>query len=162
MPQYDIAFARKLAEIAKDVAPDIGELTDGADRAAAYLSLVAIEIGLKAMLEQAGVPIDKIRARSHRIRELLEDVDKIRVEVVISPEARIDGVASRLRAIPVHFANAVTTVGEMLDAQGILTSTYPNEIRYGDLLINFPSRSLAFAAIAVIDFAESHWESLRT
>ena len=161
MPQYEIAFARKLAEVAFSIAPDIGEATQETERAAAYLSLLSIEIGLKAILEKAGVPVDKIRARSHQIRMLLKDVDKVKMDIVISPGAPTEVSASRLRAITVEFANAISTVGDMLDAQGVLTSTYPNEIRYGDVLINFPSRSLALAALGVINFAESHWDTLK-
>ena len=50
MSQYDIAFARKLAEVAYSIAPDIGEATQETERAAAYLSLLSIEIGLTARL----------------------------------------------------------------------------------------------------------------
>ena len=161
MPQYDIAFARKLAEVALSIAPDIGEPTEESERTAAYLSLLSIELGLKAMLEKSGLSVDRIRARSHRLRELLADVDKIKMDIIVGPGTVVEARGSKLRAKEVAFANAMTTLGNIIDAQGMLTSVYPNEIRYGDTLINFPSRSLAIAANAVVLFAESNWDTLR-
>ena len=162
MPQYDIACAKKLGEVAFSIAPDIGESTEETERTAAYLSLLSIEIGLKSILERAGVSIDLIRARSHGLRLLLQDVDKIKIKLSTSRGKQTQVSGSRLRSLTVEFANAATTVGYMLDAQGIMTSKYPNEIRYGDALINFPSRSLAMAALAIVSFAEMHWDALGT
>ena len=60
MPEYEIAFGEKLADIARMVAAEACVTID-AQRTVLYLSLLSTEISLKAMLERAGRPITKIR-----------------------------------------------------------------------------------------------------
>jgi predicted hydrocarbon binding protein len=73
MAEYDIAFGERLAETAKLVANDGLDSLD-AKRTVLYLSLLSSEIVMKALLEKAGRPISKIRARSHNLKNLLEDI----------------------------------------------------------------------------------------
>ena len=62
MAEYDIAFGERLAETARIVAADGLEQLD-AQRTVLYLSLLSVEITLKALLEHAGIPVTEIRAR---------------------------------------------------------------------------------------------------
>ena len=54
------------------------------------------------------------------------------------------------------------TVGTLLTGEERGTSKYPNELRYGDHFKDYPSELKLEAAKAVIDFAEEHWNEIRS
>jgi HEPN domain-containing protein len=87
MPEYDLDFATKLAEVADGVNEKDPRGYD-AGRVTIYLSRLSAEITLKALLERAGVPVAKIRRRSHNLRALLKDFGECEVEVEIAPDQK--------------------------------------------------------------------------
>lgn len=160
MPEYDIAFGEKLAEVANFVVAD--GLSDlDAKRTVLYLSLLSTEISLKSMLEQAGKPVKEIRERTHKLTELLTDLGQCRVEVEVVPGTRKLVPASRLRSCSLDHGEARTTVGTVIDAESQGASKYPNQVRYGDLLSHYPPEVVAQMASKVAAFAREHWQSLR-
>jgi HEPN domain-containing protein len=158
--EYDIGFSEKLAETAALVARDGLETMD-AKRTILYLCLLSSEIALKALLEKAGKPISEIKARSHNLKRLLEDIDACEIPVEIVPGVMRWCPASRLRAVTVDekFANA--TIGTLLEAEDAGASTYPNQIRYGDLLKHYPPELLVKMASAITAWAREHWSTIR-
>jgi len=162
MAEYDIAFAEKLAETAGMVARE-GLASRDAQRTVLYLSLLSIEIALKAMLEKAGKPMSQIRGRSHRLPELLDDLGKCEVEVEVAPATRQYVPAARLRSCSVKHHSAEITLGKIIAEAGPQgASVYPNEVRYGDVLRHFPPEVVAQAAAATAAFAREHLCSIRT
>lgn len=161
MAEYDIAFAERLASTAHlVVAEGLSDLD--ARRAVLYLSLLSIEIALKSMLEQAGRSAREIRNRSHRLAKLLEDLGQCLIEVDVTPDVRKQVSASRLRSCRIRRGSAQATVGKIIGAEGNgITSQYPNEVRYGDVLRNYPPEVVAAAASKTVAFARTHWHTLR-
>jgi hypothetical protein len=84
-----------------------------AQRTVLYLSLLSVEITLKAMLEQAGIPVSQIRAHSHHLAGLLSDLGRCEVEVEVAPGARRYVPASRLRACTLSDGAAQCTVDDV-------------------------------------------------
>jgi hypothetical protein len=161
MAEYDIAFGERLAETARMVAREgLSELD--AQRTVLYLSLLSTEITLKAMLERAGMPLRYIRARSHRLTELLSDLGQCEVEVEMAPGIKQYASASRIRAIPLSHGSAQLTVGAVIDAESQGASIFPNQVRYGELLRHFPAEVVSQMAAEVSAFAREHWHSIRS
>lgn len=160
MAEYDIAFGERLAEVAKSVvAEGISELD--AKRTVLYLSLLSMEISIKAMLEKAGQPLPAIRARSHRLADLLTELGRCEIEIEVTPHKRIYVPASRLRACTINHDKAEITVGAVVDAESQGASTYPNQIRYGEVLAHYPPEVVAEMAATVVAFAHRHWQEIR-
>lgn len=84
MAEYDLSFAQKLAEIADKVDEEEG-LIYTSRRAVVYLSRLSAELSLKGLLEAAGIPVRRIRARNHSLSKLLEDLGGCEVEIDVSP-----------------------------------------------------------------------------
>ena len=160
MAEYDIAFGERLAKTAGVVAAD-GLVQMDAQRTVIYLSLLSVEITLKALLERAGIPITEIRARSHRLAELLSDLGRCEVEVEIIPGIKYYDSASRLRACTLKDGAAESTVGNVIEAESQGASTYPNQVRYGDVLCHFSASVVAQMAERTSAFAREHWGSIR-
>jgi HEPN domain-containing protein len=160
MPQYDIAFAEKLSQVAALVlANGIEDLE--AQRTVLYLSLLSTEISLKAMLERAGKSGTEIRARSHNLSELLTDLGRCMINVEVSPGQCQAVSASRLRARELKYDNFVVTVGVIIDTDPGETSQYPNQVRYGERLRHYPPDIMVLLAATVVEFAKENWLSLR-
>jgi len=160
MAEYDIAFGEKLAEVASFVVADgLAELD--AKRTVLYLSLLSTEISLKAMLERAGKPVAEIRAHSHRLADLLTDLGQSEVEVEATPDNRIYVPASRLCSCSLKHGDAEVTVSAVIDAESEGASTYPNQVRYGDVLRHYPPEVVAQMAAKVAAFARQHWQNIR-
>lgn len=159
MSEYSLAFAERLAEAARMVAAQgLGELD--AQRTVLYLGLLSTEISLKALLEQAGVPVEAIRARSHRLADLLSDLDRCQVEVEILGGRRfVPG--SRVRRITLHYGDARSTVGEVIDSKDEEQSIYPGQVRYGNKLRHFPAEVIVDMATRMAEFAREHWLTIR-
>lgn len=160
MPQYDIAFATKLAEVAQGVVAD-GLDSHEARRTVAYLSRLSMELSLKSFLEKAGKPVAEIRSLSHKLRELLREVDQCEVEVEIAPGVPRWMPASRLRSVTIQFHDAVVPVGMVVDGEDFGASTYPNKIRYGEAVEDFPPEVLALVAVKISSWMQDHWEKVR-
>lgn len=156
MAQYDLKFAERLAQVAAQLVADDITSVD-AQRTVLYLSLLSMEISLKAMLEQAGKPV----AHTHDHASLLKELDRCKVEAELMPGLRKPVPASRIRSTTLSHHGAEVTVGSLLDAQTPQVSKYPNEVRYGDVLRHFPVEIVAQAATAVATFAREHLSTIR-
>jgi hypothetical protein len=161
VPEYSLPFAQKLAKAATLVAAE-GLNDPDAKRAVLYISLLSTEISLKAMLEKAGVPLPKIRKRSHDLAGLLRDVSQCKVEVQVTPSTKRYLPALRLRNVTLTYPPAQPTVGEIIDAEIKGASKYPGAVRYGKLPSHYPPELVAQMATKVAAFAKSHWSSIRT
>lgn len=159
MPEYDLNLAEELAVVACSVArTELAPVSH--DRMRLYLAMLSIELSLKAMLERAGMPITKIRARSHRIAELFSDLEKCTIEVEPLAGAVFRTKASRLRSVEISTRNESATVGQLIDALGDV-SNYPNEVRYGGHLRHYDASLVADAATQIVAFAKLHWSSIK-
>ena len=158
--EYDLSFAAKLAKVADDVDEKDPWAYD-ARRVAIYLGRLSIEITLKALLEKAGVPLVKIRARSHDLRGLLVDLGQCEVKVEVVPGEKRWVSASRIRGEYLDLGLAHVPVGTIIDAENDGGSKYPNQIRYGDKLVDFDSTLVTGAALLLSAWAREHWEDIR-
>jgi len=160
MPAYSIEFGAKLAEVAQYVALSSEQDIEAA-RVAMYLSRLSMEVSLKALLERAGAPVAEIRARSHSLSGLLDDLGRCEVQVEVTPQLRVWAPATRLRSVALAVEAGSTTVGAVLDAESKGASQYPNQIRYGTKLIDYPPVVLAAAAASVVGWGREHWDGIR-
>jgi hypothetical protein len=158
MAEYDRAFGERLAAVAGDLLADGIEELD-AKRAVLYLSLLSVEISLKAMLERAGKPVPEIRKRSHHLAALLSDLDQCRIGAATG--TGIQARASQLRGKTLTYRDAESTVGKIIDeAESKGASQYPNAVRYGDVLQHFPPEVIAQMASTIAAFAREHWDDI--
>ena len=72
MMEYKIDFSERLIESAQFLQKN-KRASSEADRTILYLSCVACEISLKALLEKAGMPVADIKRMRHNLAELLEE-----------------------------------------------------------------------------------------
>ena len=160
MPTYSLAFSEKLAEAAQFVVND-GIEDEGARQAVLYLSRLSAEVTLKSLLEKAGLPIEKIRGRSHDLAKLLSDLSACQIRKDIAPGVPYWVSASDIRGQTVdeRFGNA--TVGTLLEGEKVGASKYPNEIRYGEVQKDFPAKLLSQMALIMIEWAKLHWDTIR-
>jgi hypothetical protein len=128
-------FAAKLATVADQVDEKDPWAYD-ARCVTLYLSRLSAELTLKALLEKAGVPLSKIRKRSHDLRGLLQDIGDCEVEVEIAPGTKRWVPGSRVRAVSIDLGLAHIPIGTLIDAEDQGASRYPNEIRYGDVVFS--------------------------
>jgi len=159
MPEYNLGFSKKVAETARLVADDGIDSFD-AVQTIVYLSLLSCEIALKALLEQSGLPVHKIKAHWHNLEALLREVSICEVEADIAGHLKWVP-ATRIRSITIESEGAESTVGKLLSGETQGASKYSNQIRYGSGFMSFPPDSLVKTAYAVIDFAETHWNTIR-
>jgi hypothetical protein len=160
VPEYSLKFAKKLADTAALLVRS-GQTDGETRRTVLYLSLLSIELSLKAMLEQAGAPLVKIRKRSHDLAGLMRDLGRCKVEAEVIPGKQMLVAASRLRSCTLDLPPAQPTVGELLDAEAKGASQYPNQVRYGKLPKHYPAELVAQMAARVHAFAREHWSSIR-
>lgn len=160
MAEYDLDFAVKLAAVADQV-EDGDPWAYDARRVAIYLARLSAEITLKALLEQAGVPISKIRRRSHNLRELLRDLDDCEVEVDSDsgPAWKSASIARETVAVDLGFVRI--SIGEIIDAEDQGASRYPNEIRYGEAVTDFNPAFVTAMASRLAELASKQWRSIR-
>ena len=160
MAEYDLDFAAKLANVASEV-DEKDPWAHDARRVTIYLSRLSAEISMKALLEKAGVPIQRIRARSHDLRGLLKDIGECEVEVEIAPSVNHWCSASRVRAAVIDLGVVHVPIGELIDAEDQGTSKYPNEIRYGESVIDFSPSLVSDMAVVLAGWAKAHWDTIR-
>lgn len=159
MAEYNIGFSEKLIDAAQFVAKE-DDGSDDAARTVLYLSCLACEIALKALLEHSGKPVAEITKLRHNLVALLKELGKCKVEVPIVKDFLAWVPATRLRSVTVdeRFANA--TVGTILSAEDQGASKYPNEIRYGNAIRHYPHQLVLEAAVCVTDWAKKHREKI--
>lgn len=160
MTEYDINFAARLASIASEL-EEKAPLANDARRATVYLSRLSAEIAMKALLEKAGFPVDRIRSRNHDLRGLLNDLGDCEVEVEVSPGVHELQSASCVRDARIDLGVGHVPIGEIICAEDIGTSKYPNQIRYGQTVIDIHPSLVAAMAEVLADWAKSNWNSIR-
>ncbi|MGI0133726.1 MAG: hypothetical protein ACREBW_02050 [Candidatus Micrarchaeaceae archaeon] len=161
MTAYNLGFAKQMNRAAELLtSPRVKEFDEA--QAVAYMNLVAIEVAMKAMLEKAGWDAKHLRKRSHDLKGLLKDICSTEIYMEIAPSHLRYVSAARLCSLSVKDTNgAKGTVGAVIDAEARGASKYPNELRYGDNFRHFSPKVLTESAKAVIDFAETYWNSIR-
>ena len=97
MAEYNIGFSEKLIDAAGAVAAE-GFKDADAIRTVLYLSSLASEIALKALLEKAGIPVKDIRTRAHSLSGLLTDLGKCQIQAEVTAGSRTWVPATRLRS----------------------------------------------------------------
>lgn len=160
MAEYDIDFAAKLASVASEIDEKDPWAYD-ARRVTVYLSRLSAEISMKALLEKAGFPIPRIRTRSHDLRGLLTDLSECEVEVEIAPGVKHWCSASRVRAAVIDLGVVHVPIGELIDAEDPHISKYPNEIRYGESVVDFSPALVSDMAVVLATWAKAHWHTIR-
>ena len=160
MAEYDLAFAARLADVASEVQQKEPHAYD-ARRLVAYLSRLSVEITLKSLLERAGTPLKDIKARSHNLRALLSDLGECEVQVEVAPGILAWSSAARLRAVTVDLGLAQVPIGELIAAEDNGASQYPNQIRYGETVIDMHPTLLASMATLAASWAKEHWATIR-
>jgi hypothetical protein len=158
--EYDLTFAAKLAAVADQV-DEKDPWAHDARRVTLYLSRLSAELSLKALLERAGMPVARIRARYHDLRALLRDLGECEVEVENTPSERQWVSASRLRAVSIDLGFVQLPIGTIIDAEDQGASRYPNEIRYGERVVDFTPSFLSSMAILLSHWAKEHWDVIR-
>lgn len=159
MAEYSIEFGKKLIEAAQAIV-ERGENSEDAGRAILYLSLLACEIILKALLEKAGRPIGEIRKLSHDLSKLLDKLGLCEVEADIANDLMRWIPATGIRG-EVIVPNTKLTVGVLLEGESHGTSKYPNEIRYGDRIYHFPPVAVLTGAKILFEWAHEKWDKIR-
>lgn len=160
MPEYDLGFAAKLAKVADEV-DEKNPFAYDANRLTLYMSRLSMEIALKALLERAGMPVDRIKSKSHNLRRLLKDLGDCEVEEEIAAGRKEWVSASRVRAVSVDLGFLQLPIGTVLDAEDEGGSKYPNEIRYGDKIVDFKPSFVSAAAVLLTRWAQEHWNEIR-
>lgn len=160
MPEYDRDFAAKLAEVA-DQTDQQDHWGYDARRVVIYLSRLSAEITMKALLEKAGVPLPQIRVRNHDLRALLGDLDRCEVQVEAPIGCKQWVSASCVRNVNIDLGLAHVPIGPLIDGDGEKISRYPNQIRYGEYLIDFDPGLVAQMAILLSKWAKENWETIR-
>lgn len=159
MPEYDIGFSEKLIEAGNLILKEDHNSVD-AHRTVLYLSLLSCEITLKALLEKAGMQVNIIRKRSHKLQELLLDLSKCKVLVEIGNTKRWVS-ASRIRGQVVDKRFANSTIGSLLEAESKGASRYPNQIRYGGKIVHYPPTMMLETAAKTMQWAREHWDTIK-
>lgn len=160
MPEYHVEFGSALLKAAKSVAKE-GDQNIHSDRVVLYLSLLSIEISLKALLEQAGYHVKEISSHSHNLKSLLAEFGNLTVEQDILGRRGTPVPATQLRATPIYYGEAEATIGTIIEQIDPKPSTYPNEIRYGQALKHFPTEVIVQVADKVAHFANDHFATIR-
>ena len=160
MSEYNVDFADNLVDAARFVAQQ-GLDTIDANRTVLYLSQLACEVTLKAMLERAGQPVKQIKGRRHDLAALLVALGRCTVEEEIA-RGRLQRVpAARLRSVVLDRRYGNATIGTVLTAEEHGASRYPNQVRYGEGFRSFPPALWLKAAVAASAWARQHWDSIR-
>lgn len=160
MSEYNIGFSEKLLDAARAVEADGLDSID-AVRTVLYLSSLASEITLKALLEKAGKPVKGIMARRHNLNRLLLDIGECEIQEEVVNGSLSWVPATRVRSVTVDQRFSDATVGKLLTGEEHGASKYPNELRYGDHVKDYPPELKLKAASALVDWAVKHWNEIR-
>jgi hypothetical protein len=127
VPEYSLPQASDLAELAIDGLDS--RLSDGGVRArnCLYLAHLSIELALKAVLEQVGMPVNDIRRMGHNLLALSKAVGGCSYTHVLG-----QGHGEYLSFG--HFVEAT---------QWESFSSYPGELRYGPDVTHFDPETVA-------------------
>lgn len=129
--EFSLEFSKRLIEAAENLS-QMKPVEQDADRAILYLSLVSCEVSIKALLEEAGYSLSNIKKMSHKFSKLkkaLADCDF---------KGDKKGSAARLFAKSPDKKVPKMTVGKLLDFEQEKASVFPNQVRYGSSVKNYP------------------------
>lgn len=161
MPVYSFDFSNHLSTVAKRCTISDAGIPES-NRTILYISLLSVEVALKALLEKSGTPIKSIRDCSHDLAKLLRLIDKIEVKINIYPGVESFVSGSRLRSVTVNSNISNGTVGALIDQLSDAASVYPGEIRYGEDISHFPPELVSDLAVAVVGWVEQYAKTART
>ncbi|MCU7884934.1 MAG: hypothetical protein KZQ82_12150 [Candidatus Thiodiazotropha sp. (ex Lucinoma annulata)] len=130
-------------------------------RTVLYLSLLSSEISLKALLEQAGIPIQQIKGRNHRLVVLLNDLSKCKFKTEIGGGVEGWVNAAAVRAITVDEVYGNATIGTLLSAETKGAVQYPNQIRYGENIYHYPAELMLEAASLLNAWAKENFNTIK-
>jgi hypothetical protein len=164
MAVYSIGFSEHLIDAARFIFKNnLGpvDLND-ADRTVQYLSLLSLEITLKALLEKSGMPVTCIKKCSHNLDLLHTHICYCEFEEDNGNGKHYWTSAAAIGCTKIQISNgAETTSGKMLLGERQGASKYPDNIRYGEVISHFPPEALLLAAEAMLKWANNHWASIR-
>ena len=160
MAEYDLGFAAKLAETA-DMLDERQPYNYDARRVMVYLCRLSMEIALKALLEQAGKPIEQIRRRNHDLSLLLVDLDECEVAEATGGEPIRWISASVVRDQEIDLGMAKIPIGQLVAATHPELSKYPNQLRYGSTVVEFHPVFLVGAAKVLAAWAAAQGPCIR-
>lgn len=160
MAEYSLEFSENLVDAASMLSSTgINEIDE--KRTILYLSLLSSEISIKALLERAGISVQQIKKRSHRLSQLLEDLSKCEFNTDIGNGVKGWVNASAVRSLTVDKAFGNATVGTLLSAEEEGAVQYPNEIRYGDNIYHYPPELMLRAASLLNAWANDNISTIR-
>ncbi len=142
--EYSFEFAARMIDSAECLFNTHAD-KEVAGRAILYLSCLSCEISMKALLEQTGYTTKELRHFSHKLHDLLGEISSC-------GHRESEHRASSIRSKVVIENTANGTVGTLLASQVGNASTYPNEIRYGEVVTHFPPEAMLNCAKVVL-----HW-----
>ena len=160
MVEYSVEFSREMATAGAALLRTSPHSSER-DRAAIYIALVACEVALKSALEKAGEDVKNIRKISHDFSALLDHLGACTVLEVIPPIGAQRVPASRIRAVVVNAQYTNATIGHLLCAEDVGASKYPNQVRYGKILKQFPAEVMIELADKVVSWVELHSNDIR-
>lgn len=145
MSEYNLEFSEAMSKASKLILSS-DSIVDESQRAALYTALVSIEVSLKYILDKAAIKVP----RTHDLKKLMDLVSKCTVEDEVTTGMPKRVPAARLRSVNVdtNFSNA--TLGNLLEAESVGASVFPNEIRYGALLKHFPAAVMQKASESLL------------
>ncbi|GLX78285.1 hypothetical protein tinsulaeT_16250 [Thalassotalea insulae] len=146
--EFSFEFSERLIESAQGLLESSPE-KDEAGRTILYLSCLSCEISMKALLERSGYSIQELKRFSHRLHNLL---DEITTCTHSDPERRVSSIRSK--EVLSGISNG--TVGTLLVSQIESASTYPNEIRYGEIVTHFPAPAMLQCARVVLNWCKEN------
>ncbi|TKB23502.1 hypothetical protein FCL47_22370 [Desulfopila sp. IMCC35006] len=129
--EFSLEFSKRLIEAAESLS-QVKPVEPDTDRAILYLSLVSCEISIKALLEKAGYSLKEIKGMSHKFAKLKKALS------TCDFKGDKKGSAAKLFAESPDKQVPYMTVGKLLDFEQEKASMFPNQVRYGSSIKNYP------------------------
>jgi hypothetical protein len=151
--EYSLEFSERLIESAEALLTH-GQEKQEAGRAILYLSCLSCEVSLKAALESVGFSVRHLKNRSHHLDLLVEDICECRFI-----DTGFLATAIRGKVVIPNMSN--NTIGALLVSHISACSTYPNQIRYGELVRHFPPNVMLECAKVVYVWCRQNEHNLQ-
>ena len=163
MDTYNFDMAKHLLDAAtytqgKDDSQDCSK-----GQAVLYLSLLCIEISLKALYEKAGYPVSDLRRLGHDLKRLFRLIHYCRLPDESGRPKKSCGIncVSITFKYPGQDVVASSTIGNLIDRLDEETAEYPNEIRYATALKHYPPEVNLAVATKIHDFCRDQMGVVR-
>ena len=160
MATYDIDFSDTLISAAISIEKSSID-SFNAIRTIIYLTSLSMEIALKSLLEQAGVPVSTIKSRSHNFVKLMADICFCEMETDVGNGHMLWMSASNLRTLVIREGERTISLWGLLCDSDIPKSKYPNEIRYGEELTHFLPSTMIQASSMLVSIIKEHQGRIR-